>query len=279
MGQPVLVTGGTGTLGRQVVARLREAGQSVRVLTRRAPASDDGDTYVSGDLTTGAGIEAAVDGVRTVVHCAGTQKGDGEKARLLVRAASAAGVTHLVFISVVGADAIPVASAVDRAAFAYFASQRDAERVVEASGIPWTTLRATQFYDLTLLTVRAMAKLPVIPVPRGFRFQPVDSGEVADRLVELALGSPAGLVLDLAGPTVYPMQSLIRSYLEATRQRRVLLPIPVPGRAARAIRAGANLAPNRAVGHRTWEDFLASTVGGTTYSGSHGPNGSRGGRS
>ncbi|MCH6468483.1 SDR family oxidoreductase [Sinomonas terrae] len=279
MAQPVLVTGGTGTLGRQVVARLREVGQPVRVLSRRAGGADDGDEHVSGDLATGVGIEAAVDGVHAVVHCAGTQKGDGDKARRLVRAASAAGVAHLVFISVVGADAIPVVSRIDRAAFAYFASKRDAERVVENSGIPWTTLRATQFYDLTLLTVRAMAKLPVIPVPRGFRFQPVDSAEVADRLVELALGSPAGLVPDLAGPAVYSMQDLIGSYLEATGQRRALLPFPMPGGAARAIRAGANLAPSHGTGQRTWEDFLASAVGGTTYSGSHGPRRSRGGRS
>ncbi|WP_138444851.1 SDR family oxidoreductase [Sinomonas susongensis] len=258
MAQPVLVTGGRGTLGRQVVARLREAGHPVRVLSRRAATSDDGVAYASGDLNTGAGIDSAVDGVETVVHCAGTQKGDGDKARQLVRAASAAGVAHIVFISVVGADAIPVDGALDRAAFGYFASKRDAELVIEGSGIPWTTLRATQFYELTLLTVRAMAKLPVVPVPRGFRFQPVDSGEVADRLVELAQASPAGLVPDLAGPTVYRMQDLIRSYLEATRQRRALLPVPMPGDAARAIRSGANLSPGRAVGRRTWEEFLAS---------------------
>lgn len=189
MAATILVTGGTGILGRQVVTRLSEAGQTVRVLSRHAPAAHDGVEYFAGDLATGEGVEAAVDGVATIVHCAGTQKGDGDKARHLVEAAKRAGVGHIVFISVVGADTIPVVSAFDRAAFAYFASKRDAEEVIESSGIPWTTLRATQFYELTHLTVRAMAKLPAVPVPRGFRFQPVDSGEVADRLVELALGS------------------------------------------------------------------------------------------
>lgn len=260
MAAAILVTGGTGTLGRQVVSRLREAGRPVRVLSRHAAEATDGVEYFAGDLATGEGVEAAVDGVATVVHCAGTQKGDGDKARNLVRAASRAGVGHLVFISVVGADAIPVVSGFDRAAFGYFASKRDAEQAIVGSGIPWTTLRATQFHDLTLLTVRAMAKLPVIPVPRGFRFQPVDSGEVADRLVELALGAPAGLVPDLAGPTVYPMADIVRSYLAAAGLRRLLLPVPMPGRAARAIRDGANLAPRRAVGRRTWEEFLSSRV-------------------
>jgi uncharacterized protein YbjT (DUF2867 family) len=70
----------------------------------------------------------------------------------------------------------------------------------DESGLPWTTLRATQFHDLTLTTVQGRAKMPVVPVPTGFRFQPIDAGEVADRLVELALGRPAGLVPDFGGP-------------------------------------------------------------------------------
>jgi uncharacterized protein YbjT (DUF2867 family) len=257
MASTILVTGGTGTLGRQVVARLRDAGQPVRVLSRHARPAADGVEYFAGDLATGQGLGPAFDGVATVVHCAGTQKGDGDKARHLVDAASRAGVGHIVYVSVVGADTIPVVSGIDRAAFVYFASKREAERVIETSGIPWSTVRATQFYDLTLLTVRAMAKLPVIPVPSGFSFQPVDSGEVADRLAELALGAPAGLVPDLAGPTVYSMGELIRTYLDAAGQRRLLLPVWIPGQSARAIRAGANLAPEHAVGRRTWEEFLS----------------------
>src|SRR5205823_9663955 len=129
------------------------------------------------------GLEGAVDGVGTIVHLAGSAKGDEEKTRQLVRAASRAGARHLVYISVVGADRIPVVSGVDRAMFGYFASKRAAERIVENSGLPWTTLRATQFHDLILTVAKAMAKLPVVPVPAGFRFQPVDADDVAGRLV------------------------------------------------------------------------------------------------
>src|SRR5207249_9230036 len=107
---------------------------------------------------------------------------------------------------------------------------------------------------------RQMARLPVIPVPAGFRFQPVDAGDVAARLVELALGPPAGLVPDLAGPRVYGLAELLRGYLRARRKHRPIVPVRVPGKAARAIRAGANLAPDRAVGRRTWEEFLAERV-------------------
>jgi uncharacterized protein YbjT (DUF2867 family) len=255
-----LVTGGTGTLGRLVLPLLRDAGRKVRVLSRRSRDPGEGVEFVTGDLATGEGIEAAVEGAEVIVHCAGSSKGDEDKTATLVRAASRAGVRHLVYISVVGADRVPVVSRADRAMFGYFASKLAAERVVADSGLPWTTLRATQFHDLLSTTARQMARLPVIPVPAGFRVQPVDAGEVADRLVELALGTPAGLVPDMAGPRVYEMAELLRAYLRAGGKRRRIVPIPLPGKAARAFRAGANLAPERAVGRRTWEEFLADRV-------------------
>jgi uncharacterized protein YbjT (DUF2867 family) len=261
---PILVTGGTGTLGRLVVPRLRDAGYDLRVLSRRRPEDGDpegeGFELATGDLATGEGIDAAVEGAEVIVHLAGTSKGDEHKARHLVRAASRAGARHLVYISVVGADRVPVVSGIDRAMFGYFAAKLAAERIVADSGLPWTTLRATQFHDLMSATARVMAKLPVIPVPTGFRVQPIDAGEVADRLVELALGEPASLVPDMAGPRVYGMAELVRGYLRAHGKHRPIVPVRFPGNAARAFRDGANLAPDRAVGRRTWEDFVAAEV-------------------
>jgi uncharacterized protein YbjT (DUF2867 family) len=257
---PILVTGGTGTLGRLVVARLRDAGCEVRVLSRSTREAEDGIEFMAGDLATGEGIEAAVDGVAAIVHLAGSAKGDEDKARNLVRAASRAGARHLVYISVVGADLIPVASRVDRAMFGYFASKRAAERVVADSGLPFTILRATQFHDLILTVAQQMAKLPVVPLPAGFRVQPVEADEVAARLVELALGEPAGMVPDIGGPRVYGAAELLRGYLRASKRRRPIVAIPLPGKAARAFRDGANLAPEQAEGQRTWEEFLADRV-------------------
>jgi len=260
---PILVTGGTGTLGSQVVTLLRESGREVRVLSRRPHSPADGIDFVTGDLTTGEGIDWAVGGAEVIVHCAGGASGDGLKARTLVRAASRTGTPHLVYISVVGADRIPLRSRADRAMFGYFGSKLAAEKVIALSGLPYTTLRATQFYDLILLVAKQLTKLPVVPAPTGFRFQPIDSGEVAARLVELALGEPLGRVADVGGPHTYTVADLVRSYLSATHQNRLQVPIRMPGHAARAIRAGANLAPKHAVGVRTWEDFLAERVGRT----------------
>jgi uncharacterized protein YbjT (DUF2867 family) len=261
MTAPILVTGGTGTLGKLVVPRLRDAGREVRVLSRRGSEGEPGTRLVTGDLATGEGVEAAVRGTEVIVHLAGSARGDEVKARHLVRAATQAGTRHLVFISVVGADRVPVASALDRVMFGYFAAKLAAERAIAGSGLPWTTLRATQFHDLTFLTVRQLARPPVAPVPAGWRFQPVDTGEVADRLAELALGRPAGLVPDLGGPRTYELADLVRGYLRARGKHHPILPIPLPGKAARAFRAGANLTPGRAVGRRTWEEFLATRLG------------------
>jgi uncharacterized protein YbjT (DUF2867 family) len=246
---PVLVTGGTGTLGRLVVPLLLDAGCKVRVLSRHDRKSGDGVEYLAGDLRGGEGIEPAVDGAETIVHLAGANKGDEEATRNLVRAAARAGARHVVYISVIGADRVPVG---------WFRSKLGAERAVADSGVPWTTLRAAQFHDLVLTVLEKMAKLPVIPVPGGLRFQPVDARDVATRLVDLTLDQPAGLVPDLAGPTVYPMGDLVRGYLRARGKRRLTMPVRMPGKAGRAYRAADNLTLAGAdLGTRTWEDFLA----------------------
>ncbi|HYI32927.1 MAG TPA: NAD(P)H-binding protein [Glaciibacter sp.] len=260
MAAPILVTGGTGTLGRLIVARLRDNGSRVRVLSRHQRKTADGVEHVLGDLSTGEGVQTAVEGAETIIHCAGSATGDADKAGSLVRGASRAGTAHVVYISVVGADRIPVTSRIDRAMFGYFASKRAAEQVIAESGVPFTTLRATQFFDLSLTVAKQLAKMPVIAAPRGFRFQPIDTDEVAARLVELALGQPAGVVPEMGGPRIYPMSDLIRGYLDVIRRNRPILAVPLPGKAAAAFRMGANLAPEHAVGRRTWETFLAERV-------------------
>ena len=254
MSAPILVTGGTGTLGSHVVPLLRAAGRDVRVLSRHPRESGNGIEYVAGDLLDGEGIDRAVAGVSTLLHLAGGPKGDDVATRNLVRAAAGAEVRHLVYISVIGADTVPLG---------YFRAKLGAERAVAGSGLPWTVLRAAQFHDLVLTVAEKMAKLPVVPVPGGLRFQPVDSREVAARLVDLALGRPVGRVADLAGPQVYGMGELVGSYLQARGKRRPMMPVRMPGKAGRAYRAGVNLSLAGAdIGSRRWEEFLAERLAG-----------------
>jgi uncharacterized protein YbjT (DUF2867 family) len=252
MDAPILITGGTGTLGGRVTPRLLAAGAELRILSRTQRLPADGVEHVVGDLAADRGVDAAVAGVRTVVHLAGGAKGDEVLTDHLVRAARGAGVEHIVFISVTGADRIPLT---------YLRAKHEAEEVLADSGVPHTVLRAAQFHDLVLKTARAMAKLPVVPRPGGLRLQPVDTDEVAARLVELALGRPAGRVADLVGPEVHPMGDLVSAYLRSIGKHRPMLPLRIPGKVGRAYRAGDNLVLEGVqIGKRTWADFLADTL-------------------
>jgi uncharacterized protein YbjT (DUF2867 family) len=231
---------------------LLDAGYKVRVLSRSSRDAAAGIDYVTGDLLAGEGIESAVDGAEVVLHLAGGQKGDDVATRNLVKAAARAAVQHLVYISVIGADRVPLA---------WLKSKLAAEQAVAESGVPWTTLRAAQFHTLTLTMVTGMVKLPVVPIPGGLRLQPVDAGDVAARLVELVLGAPAGLVPDLAGPKVYALGDLVRGYLKATGKHRLTMPIRIPGKVGRSYRAGENLTLQGAtVAERSWEEFLAERL-------------------
>lgn len=249
MNAPLLVTGGTGNIGRRVVPLLREAGLDVRVLTRHPQPSEPGIQHVAGDTVAGHGLAAALDGVDVVLHLAGGAKGDDVAAQNLAGAAREAGVRHLVLISVVGADRMPIG---------YFRAKAEAERLIAASGVPWTVLRAAQLHDFVLPVARGMARMPLLPVPGGLRFEPVDGDEVAARLAELALGAPAGRVADLAGPEVLGVRELVAAFAGVTGDRlRRGLPIRLPGGVGRAYRAGENLAGADAQrGSRTWREFL-----------------------
>ncbi|PTM94536.1 SDR family oxidoreductase [Streptomyces sp. VMFN-G11Ma] len=238
----ILVTGGTGTLGRLVTERLRADGHEVRVLSRHTP------PYAVDLRKGGAGLDAAVDGVDTVVHCATTQTGGDEKAaRNLVEAARRAGVRHLVYISIVGVDEVPLG---------YYKAKLAVEKLIEESGIGWTVLRATQFHDLPVMIFRALAKLPVLLLPAGVRDQPVEVAEVAQRLAELAGQAPAGRVQDMGGPEIRTLESLARAWLKSTGRRRAILNVPLWGRTCRAVRQGGHLAPEQATGKGTFEEYL-----------------------
>ncbi|MEU2454549.1 NAD(P)H-binding protein [Streptomyces sp. NPDC012765] len=244
----ILVTGGTGTLGRPVVARLLDAGHEVRALSRHAP-------QYPVDLLTGNGLDAATAGAEVIVHCASDTRGGGKNdvaaTRHLIDAARRAGtVTNIVYISIVGVDVVP---------FGYYRAKLKVEQQLERSGLGVTILRTTQFHDLVAQVVDMAAKLPLlpVPVPGGVRVQPVAVGEVAERLAELAVPTPAGRVADMGGPEIHTLPDLARTYLAATGRHRRVLPVPLAGKAYAAFRRGGNLTPSHAVGRGTFAQFAA----------------------
>ncbi|MEU6353756.1 SDR family oxidoreductase [Streptomyces sp. NPDC047072] len=240
----ILVTGGTGTLGRLVTERLRADGHEVRVLSRHS------ESYAVDLRAGGPALDRAVAGVDTIVHCATTQTGGDRKAAThLITAARRAGVSHLVYISIVGVDRIPLG---------YYKSKLAVEHLIEDSGIPWTILRATQFHDLLVQLFEKLAKLPVLLVPSGVQDQPIEVSEVADRMAELATREPAGRVQDMGGPETRSFEDFAREYVRATGRKRRVMGVPLFGETYGAFRKGHHLTPEHAVGKGPFGDFLNS---------------------
>ena len=253
----VLVTGGTGLLGRRVCRALTADGHTVRVLSRTAsgPPIPGADTAV-GDLSTGAGLLQAVTGVSAIVHCASDPRNpravDVAGTERLLDAARSAGRPHVVYISIVGVDRIPLK---------YYAAKLDAEASIARSGLPATVLRTTQFHEFTVDLLDRTSRLPLVPTPRGWRIQPIDVDEVARRLADAVASGPATRLPDLGGPDIFPMAELLRDRLHDAGRRRPVVEIPLPGSVPAALRAGANLAPGNRAGGTTWREFLAGRTG------------------
>jgi uncharacterized protein YbjT (DUF2867 family) len=253
----VLVTGGTGTLGRHLVPRLTSEA-SVRVLSRRSRHSSDRRIrYVRGDLTTGDGLMEATHAVDVIVHCASdpgrkTWRTDVDGTQRLLEAARRSRTKpHLIYVSIVGVDRHPMK---------YYRAKRAAEELIEEAELPWTTLRTTQWYELLHHVFTRVTKLGMTFLPKDFYFQPLAASEVAARVARAVTGRPAGLLPDMAGPAVRSVDDLARAWTKAMGRNTRFVHCPVPGRVGRAFRDGINLAPDRAVGRMTWESWLQKNV-------------------
>jgi uncharacterized protein YbjT (DUF2867 family) len=250
--QQILVTGGAGHLGRLVVKHLSLAGYRVRGVSRRASPGEEwpGAEWKQADLVTGRGLAEAVQGMDVVVHLAakGNYQVDVEGMRRLLEAAREAGVSHLVFISIVGIDTVPWSGG---------KAKLTCEDLVEHSSIPWSILRATQFHYGIDVMLNVLTKLPLVAlVPTDFPLQPIAEEEVAQRLVEIVQAGPSGHLPDMGGPQIYTSGELVRIWLRQREMHRVIIPIFLPGKTASALRKGGNTCPQQATGTVSWQAWL-----------------------
>lgn len=270
-GTRVVVTGGTGRLGRVLTPRLAAAGYDVTVVSRRPPQAgsaqpDQPDQpgqavpaqrtprmrRVRADLVSGAGLVDAVSGAEVVVHLA-TANGRRDvdmMGRLVTAAASAqaAGGTppHLIYLSIVGCDAVPLP---------YYRHKARAEELALGSAGPVTVLRSTQFHSLVTQLFASQQRLPALLVP-AIPTQPIDTGDVAARLLELVALPAAGRVRDIGGPETAPLAVFAGQWQRAQGRPTRQLPVRLPGRTFAAYRAGQHVVPGPAYGTRRFADFL-----------------------
>ncbi len=242
----VVVAGGTGLVGRLVVAAVQRAGHEALALSRGSGV----------DLVTGAGVHGALASDDVVIDVSNTTTMRRAAAtaffeaatRTLLDAGRRAGVRHHVALSIVG---------VDRVGLGYYQGKVRQERLLLAADAPVSVLRATQFHEFV---GQALARFggPVVPLPR-MRTQPVAAREVADALVELALGEPCGMAPELAGPQTLELAPLARKLLRARGAKRAVVSFRMPGAAGRAMAAGALLPTGDGPrGRQTFDEWLSA---------------------
>lgn len=240
----IAVVGGTGTLGHHVVGALRARGEEVRVLSRKSP-----DHPI--DLMTGEGLADALAGCDVVVdasNIASLQMGKKivEGTRQLLAAEAEAGVGHHVGISIVGCEHVPVS---------YYRAKTAQEHAIESGPVPWSLVRATQFHELVAGALRVVARSRVLPIPRA-PLQTVAAAEAAQAVADVAVGAPRGDRFEVAGPEVVDARELANIWRSVTGTRALQVPVALPGRIGRALRAGrlTNENPDErgTIGFRDW---------------------------
>jgi len=251
----ILITGGTGVLGRALTLRLIARGHTVRVMSRgpRPASAPENVEWAQAQLETGEGLEAAVAGAPIIIHCASsplkrTRAADVDGTAKLLAAARAAGVQHFIYISIVGIERFPT--------YPYYKVKLEAEKLIEASGVPYTILRATQFHNLLDRVLQSAVRWPVVFLPKDLQFQLVDAGEVAEALAECVAAGPVGRAADMGGPEVLKSGEIITTWLAARGLRRPVFHLPLWGQAADGFRRGFNTCPQNRQGKITWAAWL-----------------------
>ncbi|MHB1921767.1 MAG: SDR family oxidoreductase [Chitinophagaceae bacterium] len=250
----ILVTGGTGTLGRQVVQQLLDEGFQVRVLCSvQKPSLPTGATAYQGDIRDAGSLEGATAQMDQVIHCASNPlnpwETDVEGTRNLLAAAEKSLIRHLIYISIVG---------VDQSTYPYYQAKFEVEKEVIQSAVPWSILRTTQFHELILQWIRSWEKeeKEVFSIPDGWQFQPIAAGEVAQVLVGLAKMLPAGRVPDWGGPQILPLEDLVATYEQLKGRKNTFQKIGMEGPRNDLFRSKIHLSPQQQLGRVTWKEFL-----------------------
>jgi uncharacterized protein YbjT (DUF2867 family) len=242
----VVVTGGSGNLGREVVSRLRARHVRTVAASRRT----------GFDLATGEGVRPMLADADVVVHAATNarfRKVDLDGTRRIIRILrEKAQPPHLIYVSIVG---------VDRNPFPYYRAKYACELVLERSGLPVTVVRATQFHTRVRGLGQLGARGPIAVVPTGLAFQSCDHRWVADELASLvAADRPMGYrrTSDLAGPDLTSIAEVISLAREAAgKDPSRLVTLPAVGGILQAFAAGANLpSPDARIGGLGYRDWL-----------------------
>ena len=242
----IVVIGGTGLIGSKLVKSLRERGHDVL-----AASPNTGVNTITRE-----GLAQAMDGAEIVVDVANAPVWEDKavleffeaSGRNLLAAEAAAGVRHHVALSIVGSERLPENG--------YFRAKVAQENLIKASGIPYTILRATQFFEFVGGIAQAATVGEDIRLSPAL-IQPIASADVAAALADVATASAVNGTVELAGPEAIPLDELVRRFLRATQDTRKGVP-DVHARYFGAILDDQSLTPgkNPRIGTIRFEDWL-----------------------
>lgn len=257
----ILITGGNGVLGSEVVKRLAGTAHTVRVMSRKRAPADARVEWAQADLETGVGITNALTGVDIIINSAThpfkAQKVDILGTRHLLEKARSAGVRHVIHISIVGIERIT--------SYPYYRTKVEAEKVVMDAGVPYSIARITQFHTLLDMFLSPLRKLPWTPafmLPETALFQLIDPGEAAEYLMPFISETAIGHIPDVGGPEVLALDEITDRWLKAQGlwRPRLHLPFLMPA-TGESLRHGYNTVPENKYGQITWDDYLQKRYG------------------
>lgn len=205
----IVVIGGTGLIGTKLVNNLRHRGHEV---IAAAPSSGV-------NCFTGEGLAKALTGAQVVVDVANAPSWEDKAVmeffqtagRNLLAAEEVAGVRHHVALSIVGADRLPGSG--------YLRAKVAQENLIKASGIPYTIVRSTQFFEFVKGIIQSATEGQTVRLSSAL-MQPIAADDVATALTGFALAEPSNDTIEIAGPEPIPMDELARRFLSATRDPR-----------------------------------------------------------
>jgi uncharacterized protein YbjT (DUF2867 family) len=211
----IVAIGGTGLIGSKTVAILRQRGHEIV-----AAAPESGINTITGE-----GLKEAIAGAQVVIDLANSPSFEDKAVleffetsdRHLLAAEAAAGVRHHVALSIVGTDRTP-----DNG---YFRAKLAQEKLIEASGIPYTIIRSTQFMEFLGAIADSSADGNVVRVSPGL-FQPIAADDVAPIVAEVALAAPRNGIVEIAGPERAPFNEIVARYLKAVGDPREVVREP-----------------------------------------------------
>lgn len=256
----ILITGGTGNLGKVIVNFLIKNGLKVSVLTSHEEISNSTSiNFIKGDLTNKESLIDLKNKFDIIIHCASNALDsdivDIKGSQNLLDTVVQDNIKHFIYISIVG---------VDKSSFKYYQNKYSVENFIKKSDIPYTIIRATQFHDLVLQRIIKPLdeeKGTKLFVPENLRFQSIDKKDIAKKVYEIMEQDPKNETINIGGPEILTLDKMLDIYLTLLNRDELTESVPPKSDLQKIFTTGINLCPENKYGTITWNNYLKNILG------------------